>query len=82
MLFGCETWSVTLRKESLRLSVFENRIMRRIFGPKRVVTEEWRRFHNEELHSLYISFNTLRMTKSRILKWAGHVGRLEQRRND
>ena len=52
VLYGCETWSLTLREES-RLRVFENRILRRIFGPKRDENGEWRRHHNEELHSLY-----------------------------
>ena len=52
VLYGCETWSLTLREDS-RLRVFENRILRRIFGPKRDVNGEWRRLHNEELHNLY-----------------------------
>ena len=51
-LYGCESWSFTL-KEKCRLRIFENRILRRIFGPKRDENGEWRRFHNEELHSLY-----------------------------
>jgi hypothetical protein len=52
VLYGCETWSLTLREEH-KLRVFENRILRRIFGPRRVeVTGEWRRLHNEELHNL------------------------------
>jgi hypothetical protein len=55
VLYGCETWSLTLREEH-RLSVFENRVLRRIFGPKRdEVTGEWRKLHNEELHNLYSS---------------------------
>jgi hypothetical protein len=53
VLYGCETWSLTLREEH-RLRVFENRVLRRIFGPKRdEVTREWRKLHNEELHILY-----------------------------
>ena len=52
VLYGCETWSLTLREES-RLMVFENRILRRIFGPKRDENGEWRRLHDEVLHSLY-----------------------------
>ena len=56
LLFGCQTWSLTLREEC-RLRVFENRILRRIFGPKRNENGEWRRLHNEELHSLYRSPN-------------------------
>jgi hypothetical protein len=56
-LYGCETWSLTLREEQ-RLRVFENRVLRRIFGPKRYeVTEEWRRLHNEKLYDLYSSPN-------------------------
>jgi hypothetical protein len=55
VLYGCETWSLTLREEH-RLGVFENRVLRRIFGPKRdEVTGEWRKMHNEELHNLYYS---------------------------
>ena len=60
---------VTLRQES-RLRVFENRILRRIFGPKRDENGQWRRFHNEELHSLYSSPNIVRVIKSRRLRWA------------
>ena len=56
VLYVCETWSLTLREEC-RLSVFENRILRRIFGPKRDENGEWRRLHNEELHNLYRSRN-------------------------
>ena len=53
VLYGCETWSLTLREEH-RLRVFENRVLRRIFGPKRDgVTREWRKLHNEELNDLY-----------------------------
>ena len=59
VLYGCEAWSLTLREEC-RLRVFENRILRRIFGPNRDENEEWRRFHNEELHSLYRSSNIVR----------------------
>jgi hypothetical protein len=55
VLYGCETWSLTLRKEH-RLRVFENRVLRRTFGPKRdEVTGEWRKLHNEELRDLYSS---------------------------
>jgi hypothetical protein len=62
--------------------VFENRVLRRIFGPKRVhVTGDWRKLHNEELHNLYYSPNTIRMIKSRRMRWAGHVGRMGEMRN-
>ena len=70
MLYGCATWSLTLREES-RLRVFENRILRRIIGPKSDENGEWRSLHNEELHSLYHSPNIARVIKSRRLRWAG-----------
>ena len=59
---------------------FENRILRRIFGPKRDENGEWRRLHNEELHSLYRSPNTAMVITSRRLRWAGHVARMEEGR--
>jgi hypothetical protein len=63
VLCGCETWSLTLREEH-RLGVFENRVLRRIFGPKRdEVTEEWRKLHNEKLHDLYSSPSIIRIIK-------------------
>ena len=74
MLYGCETWSLTLREES-RLRVFENRILSQIFGSKRDENGEWRRLYNEELHSLYRSLNIVRVNKSRRLRWPGHVAR-------
>ena len=76
VLYGCETWSLTLRDER-RLRVFENRVLRRIFGPKRdEVTGEWRKLHNEELNDLYCSPNIDRVIKSRRIRWAGHVARM------
>jgi hypothetical protein len=73
VLYGCETWSVTLREEQ-RLRVFENRVLRRIFGPKRdEATGEWRRLHNEELNDLYSSPSIIRVIKWRRMRWAGHV---------
>jgi hypothetical protein len=78
VLYGCETWSLTLREDH-RLRVFENRVLRRIFGPKRdEVTGEWRKLHNEELHNMYSSPDTriIRQVKSRRMRWAGHVARM------
>jgi hypothetical protein len=69
VLYGCETWSLTLREEH-RLRVFENRVLRGAFGPKREEDGSWRKVHNDELHSLYSSPNIVRMIKSRRLRWA------------
>jgi len=80
VLCGCETWSLTLREER-RLRVFENRVLRRIFGPKREeLKREWRKLHNEELNDLNSSPNTFRVIKSRRMRWAGHVARIGERR--
>jgi hypothetical protein len=79
VLYGCETWSLTLRKEC-RLRVFENRVLRSIFGPKRdEVTGEWRRLHNKELHALYSSPNVIRVIKSGRPRWTGYVARMGER---
>jgi hypothetical protein len=79
-LYGCETWPLTLREEH-RLKVFENRALRRVFGPKRDgVTGEWRKLHSEELHNLYSSPNIIRHIKSRRMRWAGHVTRMGDER--
>jgi hypothetical protein len=68
VLYGCETWSLKLREEH-RQRVFENRMLRRIFGPRRdEVTGDWRKLHNEEIHKLYSSPNIIRMIKSRRMK--------------
>jgi hypothetical protein len=62
--------------------VFENRVLRRIFGPKRdEVTGEWRKLHNEELYELYSSSSIIKIIKSRRMRWAGHVARMEEKRN-
>jgi hypothetical protein len=76
VLYGCETWSLTSREEC-RLRVFENKVLRRIFGPRKdEVTGEWRRLHNKELYAVYSSPNIIRVIKSRSLRWAGHVARM------
>ena len=80
VLYGRETWSLTLREER-KLSVFGNMVLRRIFGPRRdEVTAEWRRLHNEELNDLYSSPNIVRVIKSRRMSWAGHMTRMDEER--
>jgi hypothetical protein len=80
VLYGCETWSLTLREEH-RLRVFEDRALRRIFGPKSdEVTGEWRKLHNEKLRNLYLSPDIIRQVKSRRMRWAGHVARMGEER--
>jgi hypothetical protein len=75
VLYGCESWSLTLREEC-RLRVFENKVLRRIFGPKRdEVTEEWRRLHNKELYALYSSPDIIRVIKLRRLRKTGELHR-------
>jgi hypothetical protein len=79
VLYGCETWSLTLREEH-RLTVFENRVLRRIFGPKREEEGSWRKLHNDELHSLYSSPNIVRVIKSRRMRWVRHVAHMGEGR--
>ena len=78
-MYGCETWSLT-KTEERKLRVFQNRVLRRIFGPKREeVTREWRKLHNEQLNNLYSSASIVRVIKS-IRMWAGHVALMGERR--
>jgi hypothetical protein len=80
VLYGCETWSLTLREER-RLRVLENRVLRRVFGPKRdEVSGEWRKLYNEELNDLYSLPNIVRVVKSRPMRQAGHVARMGEDR--
>jgi len=80
VLYGCETWSLTLREER-KLRVFENMVLRRIFGHRKdEVTGEWMRLHNEELNDAYSSPSIVRVIKSRRMRWAGHVARMGEER--
>ena len=80
ILYGCETWSLTLREER-RLRVFENRVLRRIFGPMTDdLTGEWGKLHNEELNDLYPSPNIVWVIKPRRMRWAGHVASMGEKR--
>jgi hypothetical protein len=80
-LYGCETWSLTLREEQ-RLRVSQNRVLRRIFGPKRdEVAGARRKLHNKELHNFYSSPNIIRVMKSRRMRWTGHAAHMGERRN-
>jgi hypothetical protein len=80
VLYGCETWSLTLREED-RMRVFENRVLRIIFGRKRDdVTGEWRKFHSEELHILYSTANIIRQIISWRMRWAGYEARMGEER--
>jgi hypothetical protein len=81
VLCECETLPLTLKEEH-RLRVLQNRVLRRIFGPKRdAVMEEWRKLHNEELHNLYSLTDIIRQIKSRRMRWTGHVARMGEGRN-
>jgi hypothetical protein len=82
VLYGCETWSLTLREEH-KLRVFENKVLRRIFGSKRdIATGGRRKLHNEELHNLYSSPSIIRIIKWRGMRWAGHVAQMGEKRNE
>jgi hypothetical protein len=81
VLYGCETWSLTLR-EKHRLRIFENRALRRIFVLKRdEVTGDWKKLHNKELCDLYSSPSIIRIIKSRRMRWVGHVARIGEKRD-
>jgi hypothetical protein len=81
VLYGCETWPLIVKEEH-KLRVFENRVLRRIFGPKRDgVTGGWRKLHNEELHNLYSSPSIIRIINSRRMRWAGQVARMGEKGN-
>jgi len=80
VLYGCETWSLTLREER-RLRVFETRVLRRLFGSNRAeVAGEWRKLHNEELRDIKSLPNIVRVVKSRRMRWAWHVARMGEGR--
>jgi hypothetical protein len=79
VLFGCETWSLTLGEEH-RLRIFQNRVLRMISGPKREEDGSWRKLHNDELPSLHSSSNIVRVIKARRLRWVGHVARMGEGR--
>jgi hypothetical protein len=72
LLHGCETWFLILREEH-RLRVSENKMLRKIFGPKREEDGSWKTLHSDELHGLCCSSNTVTVIKSRRMRWAGHV---------
>jgi hypothetical protein len=81
VLYECGTWSLTLREEH-KLREFVNRVLRRIFGPKRdEVTGEWRKLHNKQLRDLYSSPSIIGIIKSKRIRWAGHIARMGEKRN-
>jgi hypothetical protein len=81
ILHWCGTWSLTLREEH-KLSVFENMVLRRIYGPKRdEMAGDWRKFHNEELHKLCFSSSIIRTIKSERMRWIGHLERMGKKKN-
>jgi hypothetical protein len=81
VLYGCETLSLILKEEH-RLRVFENKVLRRIFGQKRdEVTGGWRKLHYEEFRDSHSSLSIIRMIKTRRIRWAGHVARMRDKRS-
>jgi hypothetical protein len=80
VLYGCETWSLTLGEEH-RLRIFENRVLRKIFGPKKEEDGSWVKLHNDELHRPYSSPNTVSVIQLRRMKWAGHVAHVGEGRS-
>jgi hypothetical protein len=81
VLYGCETWCLILR-EGHRQRVFENRVLWRIFGPRRYeVTEKWRNLHNKDLHDLYSAPSIVRIIKSGRMRWVGHVTQMGEKRS-
>jgi hypothetical protein len=79
VLYGCETWSLTLREEH-KLRVFEKKVLKSLFGPKRdEVIGGWRKLYNEELHNLHSFPSTIAMNKFRKVIWTGHVARMGRR---
>jgi hypothetical protein len=80
VLYSCEKWSLMLREER-RIRVFQNRILRQIFGAKRDENGKWGMLHNGEFHSLYCSPNIVRVITSRILRYEGHVASMEEGRS-
>ena len=80
VVYGCKTWSLTLWEER-GLRLFKNRVLRRIFGPKKdEVTGKWRKLHNEELNDLFCPSNIVRLIKSRRVRWAEHVAPMGEKR--
>jgi hypothetical protein len=80
-IYGCETWSLTLREEH-RLRVFEKRVLRKIFGPRGMKRQEdGEKLHNEQLHNLYSSPSVIRVVTSRRMRWAGHVASMKKNEN-
>jgi hypothetical protein len=81
VLYGCGTWSLTVREEH-KLRVFENKVLRRRLRPRREgVTGGWRKLHNEKLHNLYSSPSIIGIIKSRRMRWVGHMARMGEKRN-